>query len=167
MKIPALAAITLLCTIVPVTGCAASHDFDNVVSTIEHRYAVHAQRVPMMGFVSLCSFAASRGGVKGMRIAKFDNLTLGKSDDLSRLLRDKLGDRWQPFVTEREADGQQDVIYVQPHGDFMRMFIADYDGNELNLVRLDLNGKRLQQWICDPARSARTQHYIGKSRTPQ
>jgi hypothetical protein len=166
MRIPALAA-ALLCALVPVTGCAASHDFDNVVATVEQHYAVHAQRVPMMGFVSFCAWGASRGGVKGMRIAEFDNLTLGKSDDLSRLLRDKLGDRWQPFVTEREAGGKQDVIYVQPHGDFMRMFIADYDGNELNLVRLDLNGKRLQQWICDPARSARTQYYIGKSRTPQ
>ena len=166
MKIPALAAITLL-AVMPAIGCASGRDFDNVVSTIEHRYAVHAQRVPMMGFVSLCSFAASRGGVKGMRIAEFENLTLGKSDDLSRLMRDKLGDRWQPFVTEREAGGQQDVIYVQPHGDFVRMFIADYDGNELNLVRLDLNGKRLQQWMRDPAQSARSHNYSRENRQPQ
>jgi hypothetical protein len=166
MKISALAA-ALLCAIVPVTGCATSRDFDNVVSTIEQHYAVHAQRVPMMGFVSFCAWGASRGGVKGMRIAEFDNLTLGKSDDLSRLMREKLGDRWQPFVTEREAGGQQDVIYVQPDGDFMRMFIADYDGNELNLVRLDLNGKRLQKWMRDPARSARSHDYTGKNRQPE
>jgi hypothetical protein len=160
MKIPALAAAALL-VLAPVTGCAASHDFDNVVSTIEQHYAVHAQRVPIMGFVSFCSWVASRGGVKGMRIAEFDNLTLGKSDDLNRPMRDKLGDRWQPFVTEREAGGQQDVIYVQPHGDFVRMFIADYDGNELDLVRLDLNGKRLQKWMRDPAQSARSHNYAG------
>ena len=166
MKLPALAAITLL-AVIPAIGCASSHDFDDVVSTIEQHYAVHAQRVPMMGFVSFCAWGASRGGVKDMRIAEFDNLTLGKSDDLSRLMRDKLGDRWQPFVTEREAGGQQDVIYVQPHGDFMRMFIADYDGNELNLVRLDLNGKRLQKWMRDPVQSARTQNYTEKTRTPQ
>lgn len=166
MKLPALAAITLL-AVIPAIGCASSHDFDDVVSTIEQHYAVHAQRVPMMGFVSFCAWGASRGGVKDMRIAEFDNLTLGKSDDLSRLMRDKLGDRWQPFVTEREAGGQQDVIYVQPHGDFMRMFIADYDGNELSLVRLDLNGKRLQQWMRDPVQSARTQNYTEKTRTPQ
>jgi hypothetical protein len=166
MKIPALAAITLL-AVMPAIGCASGRDFDNVVSTIEQHYAVHAQRVPMMGFVSLCSFAASRGGVKGMRIAEFENLTLGKSDDLSRLMRDKLGDRWQPFVTEREAGGQQDVIYVQPHGDFMRMFIADYDGNELSLVRLDLNGKRLQKWMRDPAQSARSHNYSRENRQPQ
>ena len=76
-------------------------------------------------------------------------------------------DRWQPFVTEREAGGQQDVIYVQPHGDFVRMFIADYDGNELDLVRLDLNGKRLQKWMRDPAQSARSHNYAGKSQQPQ
>lgn len=158
MKIPALAAIALL-ALAPAIGCASGHDFDSVVSTIEHRYDVHAQRVPMMGFVSLCAWGASRGGVKDMRIAEFDNLTLDKSDDLSQLLRDKLDDGWQLFVTDHEANGQQDVIYVQPHGSWMRMFIADYDGHELNLVRLELNGERLQKWLHDPIRSAHNHNY--------
>lgn len=158
MKIPALYAIALL-AVAPAIGCASGHDFDRVVSAVEHRYAVRAQRVPMMGFVSLCAWGASRGGVKGMYIAEFDHLSLDKDDDLSRLMREKLGDRWQPFVTDHEANGQQDVIYVQPHGDSMRMFIADYDGNELSLVRLELNGERLEQWMRNPAKSARSHNY--------
>ncbi|MGH9586813.1 MAG: hypothetical protein ACRD3F_07650 [Acidobacteriaceae bacterium] len=158
MKIPALCAIALL-TLSPAIGCASGHDFDSVVSTIEHRYDVHAQRVPMMGFVSICAWGASRGGVKGMHIAEFDHLTLDKDDDLSRLMREKLGSEWQPFVTDHEANGQQDVIYVQPHGSWMRMFIADYDGHELDLVRLELNGERLQNWLHDPIHSAHTHNY--------
>lgn len=161
MKIPALLALTLI-VITPAIGCASGHDFDRMVSAIERHYAVHAQRVPMMGFVNFCAWAASRGGVKGMHIAEFDHLTLGKSDDLSRLMREKLGDRWQPFVTEREAGGQQDVIYVQPHGNSMRMFIADYNGNELDLVRLELDGERLQEWMRNPAQSAHSHNYAGK-----
>lgn len=166
MKLPALLALAL-CAIVPVIGCASGNDFDRVVSAVEHRYAVHAQRVPMMGFVSLCAWGASRGGVKDMHIAEFDHLTLDKDDDLSRLLREKLGDRWQPFVADHHANGQQDVIYVQPHGNSVRMFIADYNGNELNLVRLELNGERLEQWMRNPAESARFQNFIGKNQQPE
>lgn len=158
MKTSALAAIAFL-AFAPVAGCASGHDFNSVVSTVEHRYATHAQRVPMMGFVSFCAWGASLGGVKDMHIAEFDHLTLDKDDDLSRLLRDKLGDQWQPFVNDHEANGQQDIIYVQPHGAWMRMFIADYDGTELNLVRLELNGERLQQWLHNPIRSAHARHY--------
>lgn len=166
MRTSTLYAIALL-AVAPAIGCASGHDFDRVVSAVEQHYAVHAQRVPMMGLVSLCAWGASHGGVKGMHIAEFDHLTLDKSDDLSRLMRDKLGDRWQPFVTEHQASGQQDVIYVQPHGDSVRMFIADYDGNELDLVRLELNGKRLEQWMRNPAKSARSHDYIGNNRQPE
>lgn len=158
MKIPALLALTLI-ALTPAIGCASGHDFDSVVSAVERRYDVHAQRVPMMGFVSLCAWGASRGGVKGMHIAEFDHLTLDKSDDLSRLMREKLGDDWKPFVIDREANGQQDVIYVQPHGSYIRMFIADYDGNELDLVRMELNGERLEQWMRNPAQSAHNHNY--------
>lgn len=171
MKLPTLLSIApcaiALLALALVTGCASGHDFDSVVASVEQHYSVHAQRVPMMGFVSLCAWTASRGGVKGMRIAEFDHLTFDKSDDLSRLMREKLGDQWQPFVIDRQANGQQDVIYVQPHGDFMRMFIADYNGNELDLVRLELNGERLQQWLRNPAQSARSQNYIGKNQQPE
>lgn len=158
MRASALCAITLL-VLTPALGCASGHDLDRVVSAVEHRYAVHAQRVPMMGFVSLCAWGASRGGVKGMHIAEFEHLTLGKDDDLSSLMRDKLGYQWQLFVTDHQSNGQQDIIYVQPHGNSMRMFIADYNGSELDLVRLELNGERLEQWIRNPARSARSHNY--------
>lgn len=156
MKIPALLSIALL-ALAPAVGCASGHDFDNVVATVEHHYSVHAQRVPMMGFVSFCARVASHDGVKGMRIAEFDNLALAKTDDLGQLVRDSLGPRWQLFVTERDAGGEQSVIYVQPHGSAMRMLIADYENGELDLV--EINGERLQQWLRDPAQSAREHNH--------
>lgn len=46
------------------TGCSAvDHDFDSVVAGVEHRYSVHAQRVPLMSFVSICAMLKTRGGV--------------------------------------------------------------------------------------------------------
>lgn len=163
MRVPALFSIApcaiALLALAPAVGCASGHDFDRVVSAVEHRYATHAQRPPMMGFVNLCAWTASGGGVKGMHIAEFDHLTLDTSEDLSRLMRDKLGSEWQPFVTDRDANGQQDVIYVQPDGTSMRMFIADYNGDELDLVRLELNGQRLQKWLRNPGQSAHAHNW--------
>lgn len=161
MKIPALLSVALL-ALAPAVGCASSHDFDNIVARIEQRYSVHAQRTPIMGFVSLCARVASHNGVKGMRVAEFDNLTLRESDDLNRLVRDTLGPQWQLFVVDREAGGEQSIIYVQPHGDSMRMIIADYEGGELDLVRIELNGDRLRAWMRNPTRSAREHIHHGK-----
>ena len=85
------------------TGCsAADRDFDSVVAGVEHRYSVHAQRIPLMGFVSLCARLKTHGGVNGMRVAEFDNLPRTGGTDLFLLVQSRLGGQWQPFVRERE-----------------------------------------------------------------
>src|ERR1700741_4443864 len=98
---PALAAIPMAAL------AAAPRDFDTVVSALEQRYSTHAQRVPMMGFVNFCAWVATGGGVKGMRVAEIDHLpSAPDSDELQKLVRDSLGPNWQPFVTDREGNGE-------------------------------------------------------------
>jgi hypothetical protein len=77
---------------------AADRDFDGLVSDVEHRYDVHATRVPMMSLVSLCARFATHGGVKGLRVVEFDDVkaTLDVSE-LASLVRNHLGPEWQPF----------------------------------------------------------------------
>ena len=162
MKTPALLPIALL-ALAPAIGCASGRDFNNVVATVEQHYAVHAQRVPLMGFVSFCAWTASHGGVNGLHIAEFDHLALDKNDDLDSLVRKSLGPQWQLFVVDREGNGEQSVIYVQPHGGAMRMMIADYENGELDLVRMEVNGGRLQHWLHDPAQSARERNHHEKN----
>ena len=49
------------------TGCsAADHDFNSVVSAVEHKYSVHAQRIPLTGLVSMCASLKTYGGVRGL-----------------------------------------------------------------------------------------------------
>jgi hypothetical protein len=146
-------ALPLLATfaLMPAIGCAASgHDFDAVVSSVEHRYSVHAQRVPMMGFVSFCARVATAGGVKGMKVAEFDHVTsISDTNELARLVGDSLGSQWQHFVTDRHGNGSLSVIFVRPEGEAMRMLIADYDHGELDVVRMELNGQQLAHWMND------------------
>jgi hypothetical protein len=164
--IPAVVAI-------PIVALASSpHDFDAVVSAVEHRYSAHAQRVPLMGLVNFCAWVSTGGGVKGMRIAEFNNLNLAPGQlmvrgetaapdptELEQLVRSSLGPEWRPFVTDRQGNGEVSVIYVQPVGGSMRMMIADYNNRQLDLVRIEINGDRLRHWMKDPDGSAKHHDY--------
>jgi hypothetical protein len=144
------------------TGCsAADHDFDSVVSGVDHQYSVHAQRIPLMSFVSLCATLKTHGGVKSLRVAQFDNVRGMNGKDLYPLLRSRLGEEWQPFVTEVEGgdrSSDQSVILVHPNGSSMGMMIADYDHGELDLVGMEMNGAALSKWLHDPERQQHSSH---------
>ena len=145
------------------TGCsAADHDFNSVVSAVEHKYSVHAQRIPMMTLVSIFASLKTHGGVRGLRVAQFDNMRGMDGKDLYPLLRSRLGDEWQPFVTEvsggQNRGGDQSVILVRPDGSSMGMMIADYDHGELDLVGMEMNGAALSKWLHDPERQKHSSH---------
>jgi hypothetical protein len=162
MKHLTLSTMFLAASLLPASGCAAAdHDFNAVVSGVESRFAIHAQRMPMMGFVSLCARFATHGGVKGMRIAEFDNLAHDlDSQDLLDVVRSKLGEEWQPIVTERASrNGELSVIFVRPAGRSMRMLIADYEHGELDVVRMELNGDELARFMHDPAEHPHHPHH--------
>ncbi|HET9099457.1 MAG TPA: hypothetical protein VFN62_03625, partial [Acidobacteriaceae bacterium] len=81
--------------------------------------------------------------------------------DLYPLLRSRLGEEWQPFVTEVSGGknrGDQSVILVRPNGSSMGMMIADYDHGELDLVGMDMNGAALSHWLHDPERQQHSSH---------
>lgn len=144
------------------TGCsAADHDFNSVVSAVEHKYSVHAQRIPLMTLVSICASLKTHGGVRSLRVAEFDHVRGMDGKDLYPLLRSRLGDEWQPFVTEVEGQGRsgdQSVILVHPDGSSMAMMIADYDHGELDLVGMEMNGAALSKWLHDPERQQHSSH---------
>ena len=157
-------ALLLLGSVLLVSaGCsAADHDFNSVVSAVEHKYSVHAQRIPMMSLVSICASLKTHGGVWGLRVAEFDNVRGMDGKDLYPLLKSRLGNEWQPFVTEvsggQNRSGDQSVILVRPNGSSMGMMIADYDHGELDLVGMEMNGAALSKWLHDPERQQHSSH---------
>lgn len=158
-----LALLLLGSALLVSTGCsAADHDFNSVVSAVEHKYSVHAQRIPMMSLVSICASLKTHGGVRGLRVAQFDSLHGMDGKDLYPLLRSKLGDEWQPFVTEvsggQNRGGDQSVILVRSDGTSMGMMTADYDHGELDLVGMEMNGAALSKWLHDPERQQHSPH---------
>ena len=138
------------------TGCSASgHGFNSVVAGVEQRYSVHAERIPLMGLVSLCARATTRGGVKDMQIAQFHHIATLDAKQLNSMMQSELGADWQPMVKDWSRDGASlSVVFVRPSEDASRsmgMVVADYDNGELDLVRLQMNGSALAKWMQKPA----------------
>jgi len=159
--VPAVLVTAVFAVVLPMTVTAAGHhDFDAVVSAVEHRYDARPERIPVMGLVSFCARVATRGGVKGLKIAEFDHF-VGPADtgELDKLVDESLGGDWQRFVTNRERNGELNLIYAQPDGHAMRMLIVDYEHGELDVVRLEVNADRLQHWMHDPEGSAKHHDY--------
>src|ERR1700692_1278355 len=103
MKRFILSSVCFVALAVPVVVLAsgAQGGFDSIVSSIETRYHVHAQRIPFLGFISLISHKATNGGVNGMHIAEIDDFQGGvDGDELNRMVEQKLGSEWERVIRE-------------------------------------------------------------------
>lgn len=134
---------------------APSHGFDAAVSAIQQQYHPRQQHIPLQWFASLCATLSTGGGVRHMRVANFEHVNgLTSPDDLAALLTSRLSPDWHQMVLTRHTPEDFNLVYVRPQGDAMRMLVATYDHGELDLVRMDLNGRRLAHFVQDPAHTA-------------
>lgn len=129
--------------------------FNAAVFAVEQQYHSQPQTVPLLWFASLCAAAGTGGGVRNLRIANFHHIhDLANPDSLATLLSTRLSSPWQRILLNRQGTQQLNIIYVRPEGHAMRLLIANYDHGQLNLVRMDLNGRRLTHFLQNPAQSA-------------
>ncbi len=103
---------------VVVLASGAQGGFDEVVSSIESRYHVHAQRIPFLGLISLISHKATNGGVNGMHVAEIDDFHADvNGEELNRMVEQKLGSEWERVIRETSRKGDsQTMIYMHPEG---------------------------------------------------
>ena len=101
-----------------VLASGAEGGFDGVVSSIESRYHVHAQRIPFLGLISFISHKATNGGVNGMHVAEIDDFHADvDGEELNRMVEQKLGAEWERVIRETSRKGNsQTLIYMHPEG---------------------------------------------------
>jgi hypothetical protein len=136
---------------VPVVVLAggAEGGFDGVVNSIESRYHIRATRIPFLGLVSLISRKATHDGVSELHIAEFEHIS-GPVDgeELNKIVEQKLGHGWERIIRETARSGnQQTLIFMQPEGNKMGLFVLDYDGQEMNVVQVSVDPDHLQDSI--------------------
>lgn len=142
---------------------APDRDFNGVVDGLEQHFGVSGHRLPLMGFAGFCAGLATHGGVKGLRVAEFKELggSQIEAEDISKVIGDQLGSEWRAVVKDHERHGtDQTVIFVRPEGHRMRMLVANYEGGELNVVRVELDGAELAKWMKNPGDPMRQSRHV-------
>jgi hypothetical protein len=123
--------------------------FDQVVSSIEARYHVHAERIPFLGLASFVARASTHDGVRGMHVAEIEDF----HDDvdgaeLNKLVQEKLGAGWERVIRETSRTGSsQTLIFMRPEGSRMGMFVLDLDGHEMDVVQMSVDPDHLSENI--------------------
>jgi len=144
---------------------AGGNEFKAIVVSVEQRYTIHPEHIPLMGFISFCAWTFSKGTVKRMHIADFENIRQLNGEELDTFLRAQLGTEWHPFVKTHERDAREDTfIYVRPDGGTFRMMIAHSEPGELSLVEMSLSKKAMLAMAVDP--QGRTKSYSLQSKRP-
>jgi hypothetical protein len=84
-----------------------------------------------------------------MRVAEIENFNQPiDGDALNTMIAQKLGPGWQRMIRETSRSGkEQTLIFVQPEGSRMGMFIVDKDGTEMDVVQLSVDPDHLNQSI--------------------
>lgn len=154
-----LIPICFLALAVPVVVLAngVSGGFDAVVSSIETRYHVRAERVPMLGLVSLVAQASTHDGVRGMHVAEIEDFHADvDGEELNKLVAEKLGHGWERVIRETSRKGgDQTLIFMRPEGSRMGMFVLDLGGNEMDVVQMSVDPEHLREKIGEYAHGTR------------
>jgi hypothetical protein len=132
--------------VIVLAGSGAS-GFDGVVSSLEARYQVHANRIPFLGIVSLISRKATHNGVSDVHIAEFENFR-GDVDgeELNSMVERKLGPGWERVIRETSRKGgEQTLILMHPEGNRMGLFVLDLDGHEIDVVQVSVDPNHLNE----------------------
>jgi hypothetical protein len=123
--------------------------FDQVVSSIEARYHVHANRIPLLGLVNFVARASTEDGVRGMHVAEIEDFHADvDGEELNKLVAEKLGAGWERVIRETSRKGgDQTLIFMRPEWSRMGMFVLDLGGHEMDVVQMSVDPEHLSEKI--------------------
>ena len=124
--------------------------FDALVKGLSAHYAVHPKTIPMMWMVSLGARGFTHGGVRGLRVAEFENFEA--NDDVAgfdETVRSSLGESWSRMVRDWNEDGEESLVYVRTEDSRIDMIVVDLNHGELDVVKMSMNPDQLARWTRD------------------
>lgn len=156
MKV-ALTALTacVLFALTAAPAAARDGDFDPVVRHIEKTYKTKRVNVPFMGLARLAVRVAKPEGVKGFKLATFENLSMPGPNEEARLgegLRRVLSPAWQPLVRVRARGGEQTYVYLREDGKNIKLLVVSIEPTEATVVRVKIGRDALARWMNDPGK---------------
>ncbi|HEV2350354.1 MAG TPA: hypothetical protein VG028_10970 [Terriglobia bacterium] len=138
---------------------ARDKEFGVLVHYVESHYHVHRQYRFLMGFASLTVDIVRPYGVKGMKLALWENgkITSPKDDlDFPAVVKAGLAGGWQPMVRVwSRRDGERTVIFAKPDGKNMKLLVATVDQEDAVVIQLKINPDQLSRCIDEWSRGGR------------
>jgi hypothetical protein len=135
-----------------------SNSFDALVRSLSTRYAVQQKSVPMMWMVSLCARGMTHGGVRGMRVVQLDSShEMQDRAEFEETVSSKLGEDWSRAIRQREASGDESLIYMRAEDKRMELIIVSLNHKELDLVRMTMNPEQFAKWIREKDKTSISQ----------
>jgi hypothetical protein len=123
--------------------------FDALVKGLSAHYAVHPKTIPMMWMVSLGARGVTHGGVRGLRVAEFENFAGNGDAGFDETVQSSLGEDWSRMVRDWKEDGDESLVYVRAENNRVDMIVVDLSHSGLDLVRMTMDPDQLARWTKD------------------
>lgn len=159
------AAFMLTAISTPQSARARDKEFGVLVHYVESHYHAHRQYRFLLGFASIAVNIAHPEGVKGMKLALWENARIraNKDDDFSDVVRAGLAEDWKPMVRVwSRRNGERTVIFAKPDGKDMKLLVATIDQEEAVVVQVKINPDKLGQYIDEECRNHRHDDHRNK-----
>ena len=144
----ACCGVALLVPVAVLAG-GSSRGFDAVVDALQARYQVHAERIPLLGLVSVFTRVSTRASAGNLHIADFEHFPADvDGDELNRIVQEKLGAGWERILREVARHGEeQTLIFIRPEGSRIGLFVVDRQRCEMDIVQVSVNPNHLGESI--------------------
>jgi len=156
------AALTVAVITAPQSSSARDKEFGVLVHYVESHYHVHRQYRFLLGFACLAVKIAHPEGVKGMKLALWENEKIrakSDADDFPDVVKAGLAEGWQPMVRVwSRRNGERTVIFAKPDGKDMKLLVATVDQEDAVVVQVKIDPDKLSGYIDEWSRENRHRH---------
>ncbi len=155
--------LTLGPLLLPQTAQAGDKEFGVLVHYVESHYQVHRQYRFILGFASFAVNVVRPYGVKGMKLAIWDQQTSSQNkddQDFTNVVKSGLAEGWQPMVRVwSRRDGERTMVFAKPDGKDMKLLVATVDNEDAVVVQVKINPDKLSKCIDQWSHNDRRDHH--------
>ena len=123
------------------------------IQTLEHAFSselhLKATHVPFMGLANGLVQGFSQGGVHALKVVTYESLPVELDHAMiAQLARVHLSGSWSMMVHEKARGdaGEDEMVWVQPAAERIRMLVIDLQADEMNLIQMELRPDQLVKW---------------------
>ena len=125
--------------------------FDEVVSAIESRYHVRHTSIPFFGLVRFAVRVTHYDGVSDLQLVTWEEPKFDDMREVAKLVKQHVGEGFQPIVQAWQRDGECSLIYAKPAGgDKVAMLIFAQDHSDTTLLRVVVSVEQFAKAVNDP-----------------